>query len=146
MLKFGAKIQIHYFSTFWKFGAKIQIGKWRFSIQNKNDLRIFKHLKSWHQKIQNWKRLIFGAKIQIVEIYQFTVLSFLVVIENNECLVLISLWTMVVVETIFNCFYVYDWLILDKIIKDWLVVYAHLVLVPSVEISSDSGQDGDKFT
>lgn len=43
-------------------------------------------------------------------------------------------------------FYVYDWLILDKIIKDWLVVYAHLVLVPSVEISSDSGQDGDKFT
>lgn len=108
MLKFGAKIQIHYFSTFWKFGAKIQIGKWRFSIQNKNDLRIFKHLKSWHQKIQNWKRLIFGAKIQIVEIYQFTVLSFLVVIENNECLVLISLWTMVVVETIFNCFNVFD--------------------------------------
>ena len=140
------KFKFTIFQLFENLARKFKLENEDFQFKTKNDLRIFKHLKSWHQKIQNWKRLIFGAKIQIVEIYQFTVLSFLVVIENNECLVLISLWTMVVVETIFNFFYVYDWLILDKIIKDWLVVYAHLVLVPSVEISSDSGQDGDKFT
>ena len=66
MLKFGAKIQIHYFSTFWKFGEKIQIGK----------MKIFNSKQKWFTYFQTFEILApKNSKLKKVDFWR----------ENSNC-------------------------------------------------------------